>query len=299
LAAIGLTDMYYSNETLEALIHSASCGSFSAAARHLGKSQSTISELISRLEIDLNTEVFVRGTRSLTPTPAGVALIRYAKEALHAADRFRLQANSMTSGKEFKLTLVLSDLYQHQQYATRLSELDARYPDLQFDCLIAERRDVLNHILQGRGQLGLLAAQPDYPAEVANCRLNHPSEFGIFVRHGHELLERGSPTHQDLIGHRMLRLSSVARWDDEDENFAISSLKFWSAPDYLTLLEMAALGFGWAILPKALVVAYGSSRLQEIVTPGWPKTVPVDAVWSRKHPLGPAASWLLDRLMID
>ncbi|NVL29209.1 LysR family transcriptional regulator, partial [Pseudomonas syringae pv. actinidiae] len=52
--------MSYSPEALEAFVQIAALGSFSAAARRLGKSQSTISEAISRLEIDLGLELFDR-----------------------------------------------------------------------------------------------------------------------------------------------------------------------------------------------------------------------------------------------
>ncbi len=45
--------MQYSPESLQAFAEAACLGSFSAAARKLGKSQSTVSEAIARLEIDL------------------------------------------------------------------------------------------------------------------------------------------------------------------------------------------------------------------------------------------------------
>lgn len=289
--------MYHSYEILEALVHSESCGSFSAAARHLGKRQSTISELVSRIETDINTEIFIRGARSLTLTPAGAIILKYAKEVLSSADRLRLQTDAISRGQEPALTLVLSDTYQPGQYQERLQELDSRYPELQFECVIAEKNDVISHITQGRGNLGLMEAQSHYPADIAHSRLGHTSHFGLFVSVGHELLSAPSLRHQDLREHRMLRLSSVAiGHEEEDENF-IKPLITWSAPDYLTLLEMAALGFGWAILPKALVEAYGKNRLEEITALGWPKKLPVDVIWSRKQLLGPAGVWLLERLL--
>ena len=50
--------MRHSLESLAAFAQVASEGSFSAAARKLGKSQSTISETIANLEVDLNVALF-------------------------------------------------------------------------------------------------------------------------------------------------------------------------------------------------------------------------------------------------
>ncbi|MGV8783794.1 helix-turn-helix domain-containing protein, partial [Pseudomonas aeruginosa] len=55
--------MHLSPESLEAFVQVVSLCSFSAAARKLGKSQSTVSEAIARLEIDLGLELFDRGGR--------------------------------------------------------------------------------------------------------------------------------------------------------------------------------------------------------------------------------------------
>ena len=62
--------MHLSPESLEAFVQAVSLGSFSAAARKLGKSQSTVSEAIARLEIDLGLELFDRSGRQPQLTEA-------------------------------------------------------------------------------------------------------------------------------------------------------------------------------------------------------------------------------------
>ncbi|MNL01026.1 hypothetical protein D3C87_1214790 [compost metagenome] len=63
------------------------------------------------------------------------------------------------------------------------------------------------------------------------------------------------------------------------------------------LLEMAQGGFGWTPLPRWLVARFGPGTLQELQVRGWPKTVSVDALWSRQNPPGPAGSWLLGKML--
>ncbi|MBE7376654.1 LysR family transcriptional regulator [Pseudomonas lopnurensis] len=289
--------MNLSPEALESFVQAAASGSFSAAARRLGKSQSTVSEAVARLEIDLDVELFVRGARQLLPTEAGQVLLGHAQDVLAAGERLKRHAALLARGQEARLTLALSDAYQQSQYEARLCELDQRYPDLEFECLIAERADVLDLVNQGRAHLGLLAAQPRYAAEIASARLPHAAEFGLFVRSDHPLASRDSVDAQALAQWRRLRLKTVVGGDTNDDEMGTVGSRCWAAPDYMLLMEMAALGFGWAILPKPLVQAYAHERLEELAVHGWPKQVAVDAVWSRQRPLGPAAAWLLDRLI--
>ena len=289
--------MNLSPESLQAFAQAAATGSFSAAARRLGKRQSTISEAISRLEVDLDVTLFVRGARQLTLTEAGSSLLSRVLDVLAASDRLLRQASQLAAGLEPKLTLVLSDAYQASQYQARLSELDERYPDLEFECFFAEHADVLDLVGQGRAHLGLLAAQSSYPPELAHASLADAADFGLFVVKGHPLSRLPRVTLEDLVHWRVLRLSSVADHSGELDDLPGSGGRCWSAPDYLLLLEMAALGFGWAALPRQLVQNHGGESLHELKVNGWPKQVPVDVVWSRVRPLGPAASWLLERLL--
>jgi len=289
--------MNLSPESLQAFAQAANCGSLSAAARRLGKSQSTISEAVARLEIDLGVELFLRGPRRLVLTEAGTSLLAHAEEVLAAADRLARHAAQLAGGQEPRLTLALSDVYQPKQYEARLLELDQRYPDLEFECLIAEHADVLDLVSQNRAHLGLLAAQPDYPPNIAHASVASSAEFGLFVACDHPLATLQRVTPEDLARWRVLRLSSVAASECPSDDLPGSGGRCWSAPDYLLLLEMAAMGFGWSALPRQLVTSHGAGKLSELPVNGWPKRVPVDVVWSRQHELGPVAAWLLGRLL--
>ncbi|HEX7742652.1 MAG TPA: LysR substrate-binding domain-containing protein, partial [Sphingobium sp.] len=95
-----------------------------------------------------------------------------------------------------------------------------------------------------------------------------------------------------LQQHRELRLATIINPYESRAKGRV-----WSAPSYLMLLEMAQGGFGWAPLPRWLVERFGPGSLQELVVRGWPKTVSVDALWSRLNPPGPAGSWLLGKML--
>ena len=71
--------------SIDALIvfsEAAAAGSFSAAARKLGRSQSTVSTIIADLEIDVGVTLFDRTTRKPRLTAHGEALHLHREEGL-------------------------------------------------------------------------------------------------------------------------------------------------------------------------------------------------------------------------
>ncbi len=64
---------------LQAFVSIADRGSFSAAASHLNLSQTALSHRIRKLEDSLSTRLLLRTTRSVTLTPAGLALLPQAR----------------------------------------------------------------------------------------------------------------------------------------------------------------------------------------------------------------------------
>lgn len=71
---------------LRAFVEAQRTGSFTAAAQALQMAQASVSELVRRLEVELDTQLFVRGSRRLALTAAGEELLPYAQQSVHAAD---------------------------------------------------------------------------------------------------------------------------------------------------------------------------------------------------------------------
>ena len=71
---------------LKAFLAALEFGTFTGAAVQLDTTQASVSELVARLERELNVRLFIRGARRLTPTDAGVALREHAERAVSAID---------------------------------------------------------------------------------------------------------------------------------------------------------------------------------------------------------------------
>jgi DNA-binding transcriptional LysR family regulator len=285
--------MRHSPEALTAFAEAATLGSFSAAARKLGKSQSTVSSAIANLEIDLGITLFDRSSRKPALTEQGRVLLGKVQEILAASDRLDRAASQLGGGMEPKLSVVWSDTYQSDRFEEMLLAFENRFPDLEFECLIAEHGDLVSLVQTGRAHIGVVAAQNAYPPDVGSATIAEQSEITLFVATAHALAGMKDITPDVLANFRELRLDTYM----EAEQGAPQSRRAWSAPSYLMLMEMAVLGFGWAAIPRWMVTRFATGKLVELHARGWPRRVPVDAVWSRQRPLGRAGTWLLQEML--
>ncbi|WP_147695625.1 LysR family transcriptional regulator [Vogesella mureinivorans] len=284
--------MSFSQDALLAFVAAVDNGSISAAARQLGKRQSTLSESIANLEIDLALTLFERGSRQLSLTVAGQRLLPLARQALAAHDSLQLQAAALASGVEARLTLVLSDTFHTGSVEPALKAFASLYPYTELECLVGEQDDLLALVRSGRAQLGLMPGEVPGGSEFAVRELPQQARTSLYVAPDHPLAQQPPAGAWALQAHRQLRLQTFSNTLPAD---GITG-RCWYAPSYLLLLEMTQLGFGWAELPDWLVARY-APELVPLALPGWPQQRSLHAVWQRAQPLGPAAAWMLQQFL--
>ncbi|HIF4731184.1 TPA: LysR family transcriptional regulator [Citrobacter amalonaticus] len=280
--------MRYSPEALTAFVETVYCGSFSAAARRLRKSQSTISTAIAHLEADLGVQLFDRSSRQPVLTEEGKKVLGYVQAILSASDRLDEVALSLTGETEARLTFVLSDTLHPDVLEELMVQFDRQFPYTEFECLIGEDVDVIDLLQKERAQVGLIEARDHYPTDIGATRLPMQTWMGLYVAASHPLAKEKKIQWDQLHTWRELRLNTYI-----DHGAQLARGPVWSAPNYLLLLSMAVQGFGWCALPCALVEEFAAEKpLVQLDVPGWPKAIAIDLLWNKKSPPGVAGSWL-------
>lgn len=190
--------MRYSPEALQAFVEAAALGSFSAAARKLRKSQSTISTAIANLEADLALTLFDRSSRQPVLTAAGHKVLGHVREILAAGERLDALSIRLAGNVEPRLSMVFSDTYQPKHHDRLMQHFERRYQDIELEWMIAEEGDVIDLLQSGRAQLGMVEVQKHYPPDIAFARLPEQTEMGLFVAHRHPLAQVAAPTPDQL-----------------------------------------------------------------------------------------------------
>ncbi|MGE4481172.1 LysR family transcriptional regulator [Acidocella sp.] len=130
-------------------------GGFSAAARQLGVSQSTVSQHMARLEAQTGRRLLARDTHSVTTTPDGDAVLPFAKRALEANAGIRryLQGGALRGRVRFGA----SEDFVFSALPEVLADFTARHAEVDLELTVG-----LSEVLYDRfdaGQLDLILAK--------------------------------------------------------------------------------------------------------------------------------------------
>lgn len=117
----------------------AEAGSFTQAARKLGRSQSGLSQAISNLEAQLGVTLLARSTRSVRPTAAGQALLETVTPALRDIDNRLIALKQAEGTLAGTLRLSVMEFPAQTLVIPALPAFHAAHPNLIIDLDVSDR----------------------------------------------------------------------------------------------------------------------------------------------------------------
>ena len=275
-------------------------GSFSAAARALGRVPSAVSMAMGQLEAELDMALFDRAGREPRPTAAARALEPQARLLAAQLQQLNAQALALTQGLEERLTLAIAPELLAAHWSGPLAALAQEFPLLQVEVLAAPQADALALLHAGRAQLALVFERPSIDGRegfqevgsetlVAVMAPDHP----VLLAARGAALARGEPAHSACLREEHLtttRQIVVAGRDlgQIDPRF-VYARHHWRTDNHLAALGLIEAGLGWGWQPRALVqprIAAGSLVEMPFENLSNGVALWVDVVWSKERPLG-------------
>lgn len=284
-------------EQLTCFVVAAETGSFSAAARQLGKVQSAVSTAISNLEIDANVALFDRSSRSPVLTDAGHVLLKSARTVLHSHHEFNAHAASLSSSNETTLCIAIEQNVAVPILLTVLERFAETFPYITLELLDPGSGDVAELVRSNRADIGLMIEQEYYPQGFSFRGIGHSRLIPVSAP-DFPLAQKKQITHADLRQYRQIVGRSLDPENQTHERYTVSP-QVWLSESPFVILDLLCANIGWAFLHEAVVkekLHAGELVVLDLVYQQADILVGIDLVWTENRTLGKAGQWLLQQL---
>jgi DNA-binding transcriptional LysR family regulator len=287
--------MSFSSDNVHVFLAVLDHGSFSAAARSLGRVPSAVSMTIAHLEAELDLALFDRRGREPRPTPAARSLEPQARLLAAQLKQLQAQALALTQGLETRLALAIAPELLTAPWSGPLAALAQEFPLLEVEVLAAPQADALRQLHEGRVQLALVFERPSLDGREGFQEVGSETLVAVMAP-DHPVLARardaspGQPPRlreEHLTTTRQIVVASRDRAQD-DPRFVFAR-HCWRTDNAIAALGLIQAGLGWGWLPRSFVrahIAAGSLVALPLENLTNALELWVDVVWSKERPLG-------------
>jgi len=281
-------------DQMRVLIAVAETGSFSAAARKLGRVQSAISQAVQSLESALGTPLFEREGKLPKLNDAGRVILQDARLVVDGAETLKARAEAIAEDVEPELTLAVEAVFPNGVLIYSLKALRETFPRLSVTLFTEGLGGAEQRLRDGVARLGLyipfIPLAPDHETEFLVDVATVP-----VVAADHSLAMRGQLTRRELESEVQLILTDRTQITAGISGSVISH-RVWRFADLGTRLEFLLAGFGWCYMPIHIVrehIIAGRLKLLDIAGIK-PPLLPVHVIHKRGRPPGRAGRWLIE-----
>ncbi|SEM18169.1 transcriptional regulator, LysR family [Pseudoxanthomonas sp. GM95] len=285
-------------DQLRVFLAAADHGSFSAAARALGRTQSLVSYAIQRLEEQVALVLFDRSGYRPVLSAAGQALLPRARRIVGEVGAFHALSRGLATGVEAEVCLTVDGMYPMCRLLQALLAFRAQWPAVSPRVLVDNMGAAAEQVLDGRSMLGVLnpiaAELPELEVRPAASITMVP----VAAPHHPLAQQPGELLSEHLRDHVQLVLTDRAQHLSGPDRGVFSS-QTWRLNDLGAKHAMLLAGLGWGGMPAHLVRDdLASGKLVQLPSPYWDpqRLMPMFVAYRRDAALGPAAQWLATHL---
>jgi DNA-binding transcriptional LysR family regulator len=285
-------------EQLRVFLTVVEAGSFTAAAKRLGRAVSAVSYTIGNLEQQLGVSLFDR-EQSRTPrlTEAGSAVLSKARVVAVGIDDLRASVRTLLKGIEAEVTLVVDVMLPSARLVAAVQAFEVTFPTVTLRLHVEALSAVAQLVRQGGAMIGIGGGLRDIEPEL---ELIHVGDVEIIpVAAPNHPLARGRPDASGAARtHRQLVLT-VRTPFSEGPDVGIFSADTWRLADLGAKHALLLAGVGWGNMPEPIVRAdLAAGRLVRLELPEARNALyPLRALHRTDEPPGPAAAWLIQRFV--
>jgi LysR family cyn operon transcriptional activator len=280
---------------LQTFIGIAESGSIARAGARLTVSQSAASRQIIELEAELGVRLFNRIGRRLRLTSEGEDLLRQSRRLLMEADLLRARARALKGGQTGILRVGATPMVIENTLSGFLSHYHRRHPAVEVHFVEDGGLRLPSRLEQGEVHLALVV-----PYDRFGNRLLFPVLNLAVLPSKHRLARRRVLDAAELADEPLLLLHrsfGSREWFDSACNIAhVRPRVLLESAAPHTLIALAQVGYGIAIVPSTVVVPDGVRALP-LVQRGLPIGRWFSIAWDPQRSLAAYAEQFVDELV--
>jgi DNA-binding transcriptional LysR family regulator len=240
-------------EQLRTLHAVASAGSFTAAARKLGRVQAAVSQSIDRLEAQLGLRLFDRSGRVPRLTQHGEAVVAAAARALGDMEALDELVMALKRGEETTLRIVVDVMFPTDSLVAFAKEFGAAHPSIELVLFTEVLSAVTAHVREKRSTWGIAIEDADLTdldrRAIADIRLVP------VAAPAHALAQRRGPIDVAGLADAVQIVLGEHRHEAErgSDDQGVLSPRTWRVVDLATKQALIVNGLGWGHMPEHVV----------------------------------------------
>ncbi|MFZ0189985.1 MAG: LysR substrate-binding domain-containing protein [Streptosporangiaceae bacterium] len=249
-------------------------GSFTAAARLLGYSQSAISRQVGAIEAAAGHPLFVRQARGARVTPAGAIVVEHAGRILASVDALGQDLAGLGDRLAGRIKLGAFPAAMAVLAPRAVALLRSEHPGLEVSLSEAGTPSLLRQLGAGRlgvAVIGVGAGLPDYDLAGLEHEIVLAGGLRVAVPHGHRLAQAGLVAVAELAGEPWIAGDDSGgdpqfrAWPTLADPVIRYTVRGWPAR-----FGLVAAGLGICLVPEiaALSVPAGVTTIG-VEDPGW------------------------------
>ncbi|MCW1240595.1 MULTISPECIES: LysR family transcriptional regulator [Bacillus] len=271
--------------------------SISAAAKQLHLSQPTLSRQLKDLEMELGTNLFIRGNRKISLTEEGKYLFKKAKEIVDLADKTEANlkdSKEMISGEVY---IGAGETEAMHLIAKTLKVLIKDYPNIRFHLYSGNADDIKSKLDSGLLDFGVVI-EPTDKQKYEYAQLPAKDTWGVLMCKDSPLSDKQVISPVDLID-KPLFISRQSTVSNELTGWFGQSIDNLNIVATYNLLYNAALmveeGIGYALCIDKIINTSGNSKL--CFKPLQPKLeANLNIIWKKNQVFSNAAHAFINQL---
>ncbi|HEY5705189.1 MAG TPA: LysR family transcriptional regulator [Terrimicrobiaceae bacterium] len=269
-------------------------GGFSAAARALGSTQSTISKAIRQLEHDCGGPLLDRLPQGVKPTSAGEVLLQRAKTMLSEQERLEAELDALRGLETGWLRLGVPPIGSGMLFAPLIAKFRERYPGVRVELREEGSRRLEAAVQSGEIEIGA-SLLPIAEAFSWQAVCDEPMMAVLPIRHALARRERlklselaGSPC---IFFEHGFALNSVIAAACRRRGIELVETARSGQPEFI--LALVAAGLGTALFPRLMVTSRSLPGVKPVLIEDKDLRWNLGLIWRRGSPLSPPAQrWL-------